>query len=194
MTREASPDAVRKIRHLADNLARLCDGSTRDAHGIVLWSCSCKCRSRIEHALRVAQQAYTFIASRSSGGPQGKGSHSDPTFTLMAAGLPEDGRTVDASTLWLEQLSYAVEKALPAMLDLQRMVLLLGHIESSNPSAPTGSGYCQVCDAICAGGMDRLKSNLCESCYKAWTRAGRPDRATFKRDRLAALAPVPEAG
>lgn len=43
------------------------------------------------------------------------------------------------------------------------------------------------CEA-CTWGEGRLKAGYCDTCYRAWVRAGRPDRASFvvaRRDRRA---------
>ena len=46
------------------------------------------------------------------------------------------------------------------------------------------AGRCQACEIGVSGKVnDRIKSGYCEACYKAWCRAGRPERATYERTR-----------
>lgn len=52
---------------------------------------------------------------------------------------------------------------------------------------PAGAGDCLACDRVVTGAPnDRLRAGYCEACYRAWDRAGRPDRAAFERTREAA--------
>jgi hypothetical protein len=46
---------------------------------------------------------------------------------------------------------------------------------------------------VCAGPAPRCRRGLCDACYKAWTRADRPDIHAFRVERLAALS-VPTRG
>lgn len=68
---------------------------------------------------------------------------------------------------------------------IERRLDLIDTISTPTPAADTaGTGSCQACDEHCPGtGEDRLRSGFCPACFKAWCRAGRPDRFTFKRDR-----------
>lgn len=48
------------------------------------------------------------------------------------------------------------------------------------------SGYCNACGRWVEGtSADRLRSGYCDTDYRAWLRAGRPDRFTFERQRQA---------
>ncbi len=47
-----------------------------------------------------------------------------------------------------------------------------------------GSGDCQACGRQVSGsGNDRLRRGYCPACYRAWRRAGRPDRSEFEAAR-----------
>lgn len=86
-----------------------------------------------------------------------------------------------------------VDSRLDALLDLWNMtgtqlgslvtdIVAHAKAEGLRPP-PNGSGDCRAeCGRYCSGAAgDRLRSGFCDPCRKAWERAGRPDRATFKR-------------
>jgi len=204
----ATGNDVTAVQRALRQCADLADGSTWEQGKLVAWKCGCRCRSALAHALRVAEQAHTFIASRSEGGPQGKGDHSDPTFTLAYPAVSGVGSfnvptRVDPSPLWLEQLSHAVLAAAPVLLDLNRVLQVLARIESPEALRATGSGFCMVegCARYAPGGPDRLRGGYCGACHSAWQRAqakatetgsAPPDRFTFNRQRTAFLTSKPE--
>lgn len=52
------------------------------------------------------------------------------------------------------------------------------------PITAAGAGICGACKETVTGkGDDRLRSGYGPACYKAWLRAGRPDRGAFETDR-----------
>jgi hypothetical protein len=52
------------------------------------------------------------------------------------------------------------------------------------------AGTCNACGRWVPGTPDdRLRSGYCDADYRAWLRAGRPDRAAFERDRRQADGP-----
>lgn len=52
-----------------------------------------------------------------------------------------------------------------------------------------GAGDCAACGTYASGDLnDRLRAGYCPACNMAWTRAGRPDRATWNETRRAELA------
>lgn len=69
----------------------------------------------------------------------------------------------------------------------------IDELSAPTPKADTaGTGYCQACGTHCSGaGDDRLRSGYCNPCRMAWDRAGRPDRASFERERRARTVPSP---
>lgn len=57
-----------------------------------------------------------------------------------------------------------------------------------------GAGACLACHTDVSGAAhDRLRSGYCAACYRAWDRAGRPERAVWERERRAYLAQPVEA-
>lgn len=55
---------------------------------------------------------------------------------------------------------------------------------------PAGSGTCECCGRVVRSDLkegDRLKAGYCEACYRAWDRAGRPDRFEWVRVRRLSL-------
>jgi hypothetical protein len=53
-------------------------------------------------------------------------------------------------------------------------------------SETSGAAHCEACQRWVSGSAtDRIRSGYCDSCRKAWDRAGRPDRSVFARQRRA---------
>lgn len=63
---------------------------------------------------------------------------------------------------------------------------------------PAGAGECVCCGHWCTGQArrtgvepDRVRAGFCDACYRAWLRAGRPERSAFvleRRDQAARQA------
>lgn len=59
-------------------------------------------------------------------------------------------------------------------------------IATDRPADHGPSGTCLVCERRVEGtSEDRLRRGMCHADYMAWDRAGRPDLATFRRERAA---------
>jgi len=69
--------------------------------------------------------------------------------------------------------------------DCAHEMLQSGHLPGVL-AALAGTGYCRACDRQASGsGNDRLRGGYCPSCYRAWRRAGQPDRSEFEAARRA---------
>lgn len=65
-----------------------------------------------------------------------------------------------------------------------RATTLAGLAVAAPDDLAPGQGNCAACDRWVTGTpTDRIKANYCEACFKAWHRAGCPDRAAFERGR-----------
>lgn len=186
---------LRRLRGQIEACAKLLDGATTVDGKRADWRCGCGCKSRIEHAYRVAEQAASILKASAI---EGTRSHdvSDPVFAITypaiaGLGATPDHMCVDPSPEWLEQLTTRATHAAVAVAELSAVVHLLGTITSSQPVKPgtSGQGNCLICDRVCTGiGEDRLRSGYCPACRVAYKRAGSPDRAEFMRQRRDQLA------
>jgi hypothetical protein len=96
----------------------------------------------------------------------------------------------DPTVDWHKKLTRLAKASSDAAYELEVIVTLLGLPSNSDPKDElrTGQGDCAACNSFCSGADgDRLKGGYCESCYKAWSRAGRPDRQEFQRFRRQSL-------
>lgn len=63
---------------------------------------------------------------------------------------------------------------------------------------PPGTGGCQCCSRFCRPDAEhpdnRLRAGFCPACWKAWERAGRPERGPWMIDRRARLTAAMKAG
>lgn len=145
--------------------------------------CACGCKTKADHAHRVAKNAHGATGSSGGDGRSPKGDHSDPTYAAFMKPNPSDQ--------WLDQLSSASNLAVVVVTSLAEQVHFLGTITSTSPKelSATGSGDCAACGEFCSGAVnDRLRSGFCNPCRMAYRRAGSPDRHVFMRDRRAFLA------
>lgn len=141
------------------------------------------CKSKTDHALRVARQAAGFIGS------SGPGSHggdiADPTLAVILQ-WDKRGRRHMSPEWWHERISRDAALASAAIADLIVVISELGLVTSTDPKELTknGQGTCPACDRFCSGAVnDRLISGLCDTDYRAWLRAGRPERFEFVQSR-----------
>jgi hypothetical protein len=129
----------------------------------------------IERAHRASWQVLADgLPRQSMGEPGGSGGgHGDPTLGAVMAN-EQMGRMVD-------DLRAELERAESAMMRAFRLATsIVGQTVAPAEADPPGAGHCQRCDVWVAGtSADRIKSGYCERCYKAWQRAGNPDRAAF---------------
>lgn len=143
------------------------------------------CRSRLDHALRVARQASGFVRAR------GEGSHGgDTPNPVLAALLTRLGELKGHKGYewWEERMSRDATLVSGALADLIIVLDDLGTVRKTDPKGPTknGQGVCPACDVFCTGQEgSRLKAGLCDTDYKAWTRDGRPARFEFIQRRRA---------
>lgn len=114
------------------------------------------------------------LPSQSMGEPGGgNGGHGDPTLGAVMAN--------EQMTRMLDDLRAELERAQSAVVHAFRLASSIAAQTVAPVEAdPPGAGHCQRCAVWVAGtAKDRIKSGYCERCYKAWQRAGNPDRALF---------------
>lgn len=76
----------------------------------------------------------------------------------------------------------ALEQAADAISDLYGKLDAIDRLATIHRTDP--SGHCAACSRWVEGtAVDRLRAGYCEACYRAWDRAGRPDRVQFERQR-----------
>ena len=134
----------------------------------------------IERAHQASWQVLSDGLPRQSMGEPGSsgGGHGDPTLGAVMAN-EQTARMVD-------DLRAELERAESAMMHAFRLASSLASAVVAPAEAdPPGAGHCQRCErwvsgaASKSGAPDRIKSGYCERCYKAWQRAGNPDRVLF---------------
>lgn len=165
------------LNRLAGQLSALADLMRGDP------DCRCNCKTRADHAYRVAKDAHG--ASTTQGGRASKGDHADPTFGQYINPDPTDR--------WLRDLSVYAHATSRFTQELARVVHDLGTVTSTNPRelTKTGSGDCMACGRYCSGAVnDRLRAGFCNACRMAYKRAGSPDRFEFCRNTPAHDAPI----
>lgn len=161
-------------------------GSQSQALGLLLSakaSCQCGCLTFGEHALHVASSAYGPLQTGGSGSRNG--GHADPVAAMFKDGDPYQGYR-DDSMVWLERLERACRQHAALTSELAALVYDLGTITGADPKdlVKNGQGTCPACDQFCSGAHnDRLRAGWCPACYRAWIRAGRPDRNDFTHAR-----------
>lgn len=96
---------------------------------------------------------------------------------------PPDPRLIGVD----RRLADALNRMWRASLDVQTEIALVqAHADDDDP-IPAGTGSCtrKGCGTFCRPTAEepenRLKSKYCPTCYRAWLRSGRPDKATFDR-------------
>lgn len=150
------------------------------------------CRTRLDHALRVARQAAAGFnpsgAERTHGG-----SIPNPVLAAVIAQAKKDGtwRSHMTEDWWYDQILSLVAVLNTAAGNLTILCLDLAKITATDPKdlGKNGQGSCPVCDTFCSGAVDdRLIAGLCDTDYRAWTRAGRPDRFRWVQERRGELA------
>ena len=106
----------------------------------------------------------------------GNGGHGDPTLGAVMAN--------EQMTRMLDDLAAELERAQSAMVHAFRLATsIVGQTVPPAEAEAPGAGHCQRCRVWVSGSSsDRIKSGYCERCYKAWQRAGNPDRVVFNRE------------
>ena len=129
----------------------------------------------IERAHQASWQVLSDgLPRQSMGEPGGSGGgHGDPTLGAVMAN-EQTARMVD-------DLRAELERAESAMMHAFRLASSLASaVVAPAEAEPAGAGHCQRCAVWVSGSAkDRIKSGYCERCYKAWRRAGMPDRVLF---------------
>ena len=127
---------------------------------------------------RAHQSAWTVMAdglpTQSMGEPGGgSGGHGDPTLGAVMAN--------EQMARMLDDLRAELERAVSATVHAFRLATsIVGQTVPPAEAEAPGAGHCQRCNVWVSGSAsDRIKSGYCERCYKAWQRAGNPDRAQF---------------
>lgn len=162
-----------------------------DAQGRPIFVPLKACRTKLDHALRVARQASSYM--RAAGEPSHGGSTPNPVFAALVSMMKRNGTWKPHITpeWWHERIMRDTALLNGALADLAVIVSELGKITATNPNdlGKNGQGTCPACDVFCSGAVnDRLKGGLCGTDYKAWERAGRPDRVAWIRERRAHYA------
>ena len=114
------------------------------------------------------------LPRQSMGEPGGSnGGHGDPTLGAVMAN--------EQMTRMLDDLAAELERAQSAMVHAFRLATsIVGQTVPPAEAEAPGAGHCQRCNVWVSGSSsDRIKSGYCERCYKAWQRAGNPDRVVF---------------
>ena len=127
---------------------------------------------------RAHQSAWTVMSdglpTQSMGEPGGgSGGHGDPTLGAVMAN--------EQMARMLDDLHAELERAVSSTVHAFRLATSIvgATVPPAEAEAP-GAGHCQRCNVWVSGSAsDRIKSGYCERCYKAWQRAGNPDRAQF---------------
>jgi hypothetical protein len=103
----------------------------------------------------------------------GNGGHGDPTLGAVMAN--------EQMTRMLDDLAAELERAQSAMVHAFRLATsIVGQTVAPAEAEAPGAGHCQRCSVWVSGSSsDRIKSGYCQRCYKAWQRAGNPDRMEF---------------
>ena len=157
---------------------------------------------RLLEAIRRDETGDTFPDGYPSG-KVGSGGEYAPSSSVEAAALggyrltqpafPEQSDATwgnfetDQHHAFTEQATQALERAADAMSDLIEKLDAVDRLAQIPRKDP--SGTCQCCERWVEGTEnDRLRSGYCEADYKAWVRAGRPDRAQFERERKQSAA------
>ena len=127
---------------------------------------------------RAHQSAWTVMSdglpTQSMGEPGGgSGGHGDPTLGAVMAN--------EQMARMLDDLHAELERAVSATVHAFRIASSMAAqtVAPAEAEAP-GAGHCQRCQEWVPGtASSRIKSGYCQRCYKAWQRAGNPDRAEF---------------
>ncbi|MFM7063950.1 MAG: hypothetical protein ACKO04_10740, partial [Actinomycetes bacterium] len=132
----------------------------------------------VERAHHAAWQVLADGLPRASMGEPGGGGggHGDPTLGAVMAN--------EQTSRMLSDLCAELERAESALMHAFRLSSsLASSVVAPAEAEPAGAGHCQRCDVWVSGSAtDRIKSGYCERCYKAWRRAGNPDRSTFNAE------------
>lgn len=115
---------------------------------------------------------------RSGGsGPNGKGGHGDPVVQTF---LSPDPLALEHAALVGE-----IEAFHSAAIALTARLRRLAPIDPTK--IDRGRKNTVPACLVCAGPAPRCRRGLCDGCYTAWLRAGRPDFVSFRNQRLVAL-------
>ena len=148
------------------------------------------------HAREESTEAGIRAAQISGGGS----SASETTATEAAAlsGLPDGENDKDDWRRHVvpDPLGEAIAHVLTGIVEIARLtkqvdrrVSVVVHAADKLAGRPTTLDQCQCCDKDVQGrGRDRIVSGYCPACYKAWCKAGRPDRLLWEVKRRSWLA------
>lgn len=103
----------------------------------------------------------------------------DPDTDTGTWGHTEHDRHHDYTTAAARALRAAAD-AIGELMERLDAIDRLATLHRTDPS-----GHCNACTRWVEGtANDRLRAGYCAACYRAWDRAGRPDRVQFERTRV----------
>lgn len=152
-------------------------------------------------ALRVAP----LLAARGwPGATLGDGARSSDTTTSVerAAGVTQDVKPTDIRTARFTNVDRRLASLLAVIHQATTEVTriagdVLAHA-SDVDLIPPGTGGCQCCSRFCRPTAEqpdnRLRAGFCPACWKAWGRAGRPERGPWMIERRQQLAAAVRSG
>lgn len=149
------------------------------------------CKTKLEHAQRVARQAAGF--EKSSDSSNRGGDTPNPTLAAVVGMAKQDGtwKPHMGPDWWHHRLLLCTQIMNAALGELLTLVGDLGKVTTTMPKDLTknGQGTCPACDTFCSGAVnDRLIAGLCDTDYRAWKRAGCPERFRWVQHRRGELA------
>ena len=105
----------------------------------------------------------------------------------------EDHHNDEARIVGLASVDASLRVAVQALREVHdALSQLTARLHHGQAEQRTNMADCSACERPVANTpVDRIKAGYCEACYKAWTRAGRPDRAGFERTRSVEPDDVP---
>lgn len=131
-----------------------------------------------EDANRQSKEMGRGLPSRTSG-PIGKGGVSDPVGELVASEQEDPAQRADDFLTRFRDLRTALENLAGEGRNLKTVDPDSAQIRRMRERQSTVSN-CMVCGQMA---LPRAKRGMCEACYKAWIRDGRPDVERFKAER-----------
>lgn len=143
---------------------------------------------RARHAVRDGYASYSGWGEAVSTSAISRPTESSATAGLRAGDEPDDWRRHDEPA---DPVGDAIAEVFDTMREVTRLLRIVddqvGYVLATGaPRRVSSVASCEACtrDVLCTP-EDRLVSGYCGACYRAWVRAGRPDRANFARERFA---------
>lgn len=106
-----------------------------------------------------------------------------PTETTAIAELTHPNHEGDPVRILCEEILAHMVEAHGALAAMKQKYELIVDLEDELKGRKSTVGSCRRCSRTVPGTPDdRIRSGYCEACYRAWLRAGRPERQQFERD------------